>query len=302
MKSALPVLLFLTVIASGCLSKPPALTEKPKIDVSPWREHTATSEKSSETYTYLFANGPSEAAPSILLLHGGIFDQRMWLYMDGLSKTLNVYAMEWPNASPFYSGTVSDYAKVIDDFLVATGISELFIAGVSNGAYGAVEYAASEPEKVKALFLFSSVMLGITPEEVEERSGMAKRALGFKGTRLQRIIEWQVSRKSFAPAPGDVQLHDIYYTRPRSYYEQIFGVAANHGAERQATWKIVCPVLILHGEEDETMPVDVSRLAAEVFNDAEFKSFEDQEHSFVFNYGEELVPVVLDFLKSRGLI
>jgi pimeloyl-ACP methyl ester carboxylesterase len=295
--------LLVVVALEGCFSKPPTRTARPDLTIPPWEELTIRSERSGQSYNYMFAKGPSPDSPAILLLHGGFFDQRMWMYMSGLNQKFNVYAMEWPNSSPFYTGKTSDYAQVIDDFLEALGLDDLFIAGVSNGVYGAIELVVSKPERrVMALFLFSSVMYGISEEEVQKRTGLAARALSFEPTRLQRIVEWKVSRTDFEPAPGETRQNDIFYTRPYSYYNQLFSAAVDQGAKKQATDQVDCPVLILHGEDDETMPVDAAKLSVTVFSDAEFKEFEDYTHSMVFSHGPDLVPVVFEFIKRRDLL
>jgi len=296
------LLLTLSISLFGCFSKPPERTARPELIVPNWEELTIRSDVSGQSYNYMFAKGPSPDAPAIVLLHGGFFDQRMWMYMHGLNREFNVYAMGWPDSSPLYTGHTADYGDVVDDFLDALGIEELIIAGLSNGVYGAIELALKKNKrKVKALFLFSSVMFGITEEEVEKRTGLASRALSFEPNRFLRIVEWRISRTDFAVAPGEIQQDDIFYTRPYSYYKQIFSVAVNQGAKKQPTEQVTCPVLVLHGEEDETMPVDVAKLSTTVFPDAEFKEFKGYTHTMVFSHGPALVPVVFEFLQNRHI-
>ncbi len=294
--------LVVSTLLSSCIPKPPTRTERPQIDVAPWQELTVRSDRSGHTYRYLFAAGPSEGAPAMLLLHGGFFDQRMWLYTNRLSERFNVYALEWPNTSLYYSGHIEDYGEIAADFLDALSVIRAYVAGVSMGAFAAIDLVSRKTEiDFPAVFLFSAVMFGITEEEIEKRTAMAKRALAFAPDRLRRIAEWRVSKSNFNDAPGEIQQDDIFYTRPYPYYYQVFSMTVNQGAKRQDTMSIDCPVLILHGTADATMPIDVARLSASVFKDAEFREYEGYTHSMIFSHGSEFVDTIFDFLSRRDL-
>jgi pimeloyl-ACP methyl ester carboxylesterase len=197
---------------------------------------------------------------------------------------------------------VKDYGEIAADFVRALGLERVYVAGVSLGAFAAVDFVSRKKEiEVPALLLISSVMYGITEEEVKERTAMARRALGFAPDRLRRIIEWRVRRTDFETAPGAHQQDDIYYTRPYPYYYQIFSQAVRQGPERQATGEIRCPVLFILGTDDETMPIDVARLGPELFADAELVEIEGGEHSMVFSRGSEIARTILAFVERRGL-
>lgn len=298
-----PLIALLALTASGCVFKAPTRTARPELSVEPWQELTIRSEKSGHTYSYMFAKGPAEDSPSILLLHGGFFDRHMWLNTFELSTRFNVYALEWPDVSLFYTGHITDLGDIARDFLDALGIREIYVAGVSMGAFGAIDLVSRKQDlDVKALFVFSAVMFGITDEEVEKRMSVAKRGLGFAPDRLRRIVEWAVERSDFERAPGRLQMDDIYYTRPYPYYFQVFSMMRNQGATPQDTRRISCPVLLLSGTGDETMPIEVARLSPGVFKDAKMVEFEGYAHSMVFTHGPEMVEAMFAFLKKRGLM
>jgi pimeloyl-ACP methyl ester carboxylesterase len=287
----------------SCLPSVPCRTVRPDLDVRPWQERSVRSETSGHTYRYLFAAGPHENAPAVLLLHGGIFDNRIWLNSVALGEKFNVYALQWPDNSLFYTGNLSDYGEIARDFLLAIGVEEVFVAGVSMGVSGAIELAVhpSGP-KIKALILCSGVMHGINDEEIEKRTATARRALGFSPERLRAIVDWRATRSDYDPAPGAHQMIDLFYTRPYPYYYQIFTAALNQGARRQATEKIACPVLFLNGTGDDIMLIHVARLNPTVFEDATFVEFDGYKHAMVYSKGPELVGAVFDFLEKRGLL
>jgi pimeloyl-ACP methyl ester carboxylesterase len=296
------VLLATAVAAAACFSGTPERTGRPALQVAPWAEREVRSAESGHTHSYLFLEGPEEGAPALLLLHGGIFDNRIWLNTAALAERFHLYALRWPDVSLFYSGHIEDYGEIAADFLGALGIDRAHVAGVSLGAFAAVDFVSRKKEiEVPALFLLSSVMYGVTEEEIDERTAMARRALGFAPDRLRNIIEWRVGRTTFDRAEGPLQQDDIFYIRPYPYYFQIFSQAVNQGPARQATGAIDCPVLFLVGTEDETMPVEVARLGPSLFTDAELYEHEGGKHSMVFSDGPALAARMLEFLERRRI-
>ncbi len=288
---------------TGCVLRHPVKTTRPGLDDSPWEERHVTSGATGQQYRYLFLAGPSREAPTILLLPGGIFDNRIWLYTAELRSHFNVYALDWPHDSPMYHGDVNDYGDVAHDFLVALGLRELYVAGISAGAYAAIDLVSRKEDlDVRALFIYSAVMFAISKEEVKERTKMSKFALGMKPERLRSFIEWRVSRTEFDESPGKIEQKDIFYVRPYSYYAQLFGMSFNQGDQPQATGKILCPVLVLQGVDDDIMPVEVARETPGVFGDAKFMSFDGMGHAMVFSHGPQLVGAMMDFLEERDLL
>jgi pimeloyl-ACP methyl ester carboxylesterase len=288
---------------AACIPRQPTKTARPSISADPWEERTVKSASGHE-YRYLYAPGPSEDAPAMVLLPGGIFDNRIWLYADGLSEHFTLYVPDWPDNSLYYTGNATDYGEIVADFLGALGIDDLYLVAVSMGTYAAVDLASRKKDQVhlRALVLASTVMFAITEEEVEERSGYGELALGFSPGRMRGIVEWRVGRTEFDEAPGEVQQRDIFWVRPYVYYHQVFSMAKNQGGRAQDTQAIECPVLFLHGTEDETMPIETARLNPSVFEDAEWVELDGLEHSMVFSHGPQVVEAILAWLAKRDLM
>ena len=301
MKNSIFVVVILIVTA--CIPRHPVNTTRPDLDDGPWEERHVTSGDTGQQFRYLFLAGPSKEAPAILLLPGGIFDNRIWLYTAELRSHFNVYALDWPHDSAMYHGDVNDFGDVAHDFLVALELRELYVAGISAGAYAAIDLVSTKKDlDVRGLFIYSAVMFAISKEEVKKRTRMSKFALGMKPERLRSFIEWKVSRTKFAESPGKIRQKDIFYVRPYSYYSQLFGMTFNQGDQPQATGEIDCPVLVLQGTDDDIMPVELAKETPGVFGDAKFMSFDGLGHAMVFSDGPQLVKVMVDFLKERDLL
>jgi pimeloyl-ACP methyl ester carboxylesterase len=240
----------------------------------------------------------------LLLLPGSFYDNRIWLNVHDLSDRFHVLALDWPDNSLFYSGHVADYGEIVADFLRVLGVERLFVAAESMGVFAAVDFASRKRSEfeIAALVLINGVMFGIDEVEIETRAEMVDTALGLPPERLRAVVEWRVGGSEFDEAPGEVQGHDIFWIRPYPYYFQIFSMAANQGLDRQDTRAIDCPVLFLHGTDDELMLVEVARKNPQVFEDATWREFEGLGHSMVFSHGPELVEAIFAFVDEQGLL
>ncbi|MBN2804777.1 MAG: alpha/beta hydrolase [Deltaproteobacteria bacterium] len=289
----LPVL---TPFFQGCIPKGSASVKRPEIKVNPWKELTVKSTESGSDYKYMYLKGPSQDAPVLLLIHGGIFDERIWLYTTDLNKNFNVYALNYPDNSLFYTAHPSDWGKLIKDFTVAAQIKPDYLAAVSNGAYGAIEYLLQTPDNsVKGLALISTVMYAVSDEEVKGRTRIANLALRLSPAKLLGLINSRVSKTDFEKPDGDITQKEIFYVRPYPYYYEIFKTAQNQKDKKLDTQKIKIPVIVIHGSEDSTMPVHAARLTVKEFPNAEFKEFKGYEHDLVFSNGKEIAKTLAEF-------
>lgn len=294
--------LLAALVGVGCGGSHPKRTKRPEISVAPWEARTVRSPQTCHTYEYLFAAGPSEEAPALLLLPGGFFDYRIWLNAHRLSERFNLYVLNWPDNSLLYTGRVEDHGAIAHDFLQTLGLKDIYLGGVSAGSFASIDLVTRYPDiQVRALFLVATVMFGITEKEVKKRTRLAGFGFKFAPERMLAIIDWQVGRTKFHQAPGELQMQDIFYVRPYSYYYQVFGFAVNQGAKKQPTMDIQIPTLVMIGSSDDIMDVEVARLTPTVFPDAELREFEGFEHDMAFTHGPELVDAMFEFLDRRGL-
>ena len=290
-KHALLALAALAITA--CIPNGATKTVRPDIDVSPWQEKTVQNKSSGNWYSYLYHEGPRPDAPVAILLHGGIFDNRIWLNFHKLAKRYAVFAPQYPDSSPLYHGQVEDWGKVVTDFVEAAAVTPSLMVGVSNGAYGAIEYLLQNDHEAKGLVLISTAMLSSSDAEIKKRTRMGKLALRLSPARLQGLIESRASSSEYAPAPGKITQEDIFYVRPYPYYYHLFSVPVNQGSRKQDTHRIKIPVLVLHGETDEMMPLWTAEDTVASFDNATLKEFAGQGHDMTFSHGPALCDAIL---------
>lgn len=287
---------------TACIPKYPSLTTRPEVSIAPWVEKTVRSPASDTEYRYFHLDGPAPGAPVMLLLPGGLYDARIFLNMKNLRERFELYAVDWPENSSFFTGHVTDYGEMAADFLGAIGVKELYLGGVSMGTFASIDLASRKKEfTIKGLFLFSTVMLGINEKEIKRRRFMVGKVLRLGSGRIRAYIEYSVLRAKYDTAPGTITLLDIFWVRPYSYYYELFSIAKNQGRTPQDTRAITCPTLVLQGSKDKMMSVKLARLTPSVFHDAEYVEIPGGKHSMVFSKGPEFVRTIFDFLDRRAM-
>jgi pimeloyl-ACP methyl ester carboxylesterase len=281
----------------GCA--PPQVIRRPDLDLSPWVEKAVTSAQTGASYEYLHIESASPSATPVLLLHGGIFDNRIWYYFYELSAHHDLYALQWPDTSPLYTRSMSDHGAIAADFAGALGLEKVSVVGVSFGTYGAIDLATRQHgPRVESLVLISTVMMAVSEEEVKERTKMARSALFLGKRTLAHIVDSRVREKKYDTPPGRLGQEDIFWVRPPTFMNQVFGSAKAQRDTPQDTGAVTCPVLVLHGTGDNTMPVDVARETPALFPNARMRVFEGYSHTMVFDHGLELARVVQEFFAS----
>jgi pimeloyl-ACP methyl ester carboxylesterase len=288
---------------AGCIPRHPTKTHRPEISAPPWQERSVTSAATSVEYRYLFAQGPTEDAPVLLLLHGGFFDERIWINTRDLASQFNVYALSWPDDSPLYDKTFVGFGKIARDFLASLKIDDVVVAGVSMGSLTAIELVTGHKDlKIRGLVLCSAVMLSLSEEEIKARMRIAKIAQNRSPERLRSFIEWRQARTKLKPPPTGPNQDDIFWIRPSSYYDQVFGSVKNQGSRRQPTELITAPVLLISGTADETMPIEAVRQGTTFFPNAqkvEMFEIKNADHTMVMESGPLVAQTILSFLRQN---
>ena len=119
--------------------------------------------------TFVIASG-AESAPPLVLLHGAGTNSTMWAAdVTDYSRHYRVLAIDLlgepgksaPNRPSWDSPA---YAEWLGDVLNALKLEAVTIIGLSQGAWTALKFAISQPERVTALVVLSPG--GITPDKL----------------------------------------------------------------------------------------------------------------------------------------
>jgi pimeloyl-ACP methyl ester carboxylesterase len=211
------------------------------------------------------------------------------------------------------AGTLSD----IDALLDGLELEQVALAGHSLAAHMVALYAATRPERVRAL-----VLLNPAPPfapELREQFGkeMASRRTPEDGEEMQRVESSPEFEK------GDVAAVERYYqllyipffndrdvavgtqyrltenrTRNRDTAKRIFADFGEHALPTKLG-SITCPTLVVHGERDP-VPVASSAAIAEAIPQGELAVIRGANHYGFLENPETVLAVVEPFLAARA--
>jgi len=106
-----------------------------------------------------------EGQKAAILIHGFGGDLNSWLFNhDELAESFTVYALDLPghggSSKQVSSGTIGEFAKVLEMFMDAVGLEKSHLIGHSLGGAVALDFALTCPERTLSLVLIASAGLG----------------------------------------------------------------------------------------------------------------------------------------------
>ena len=174
---------------------------------------------------------------------------------------------------PTLKSHVGDLAAVVD----AAGIERFALLALSGGGPTAIEFAASNPERVSRLVLYGSFACGKSEGEearlLEEliRVGWGGSVPAFR----------QVFSSIFIPSAGEEQ---------KRWYDDLQQASSSgdvaarlwHSSEEievsDTARRITQPALVLHARRDRVVPYEEGRRLASLLPDARFVTLESDNH------------------------
>ncbi|HET9068532.1 MAG TPA: 3-oxoadipate enol-lactonase [Amaricoccus sp.] len=200
--------------------------------------------------------------------------------------------------TPPYSiaGHEADLAGLLD----AVGIGEVVLCGLSIGGMIAQLFAATRPERVRALVLCDTAHRIGTAEFWNQRIAALEEA-GIESIADGVLERW------FTPAfrSGSPALHAG--CRNMLIRQPLAGYAGSCAAVRDAdltglVGRIAAPTLVLVGEQDGSTPPDLVRATAELIPGARFEVIADAGHIPCVEQPAALVDALRRFLREVNLL
>jgi pimeloyl-ACP methyl ester carboxylesterase len=150
---------------------------------------------------------------------------------------------------------MEDYASDIAGLLDALGVQKTAIAGHSMGGYVALAFARLYPERVTGLGLISSQILADTPAKREDRFKSAAE-VADKGP--ASVVEAMTPKFTNDPRLQEFARSTMELQQPAAY----IGALKAMGERVDSTpllQSIHYPVVIVHGDADNLIPIDRAR-------------------------------------------
>jgi 3-oxoadipate enol-lactonase len=182
--------------------------------------------------------------------------------------------------------TIPQLAEDAAGVLDALGIDSAHVVGISMGGMVAQELALAQPERIRTLMLGCTYCGGdgssLASPEVKQRLGEGMMS-GDRQLALRASWEANVSR-SFAK-DADAYAAFLAVSRRRSVaipviLAQAQATMAHDTSARLA--RLAMPILVVHGTEDEVIPVENGRLIASLIPGARLEIIDGVGHMFIW--------------------
>lgn len=261
--------------------------------------------------------GPRDA-PAIVLIHGFAASLHTWqAWTEDLRKDYRVISLDLPGhglSNCIDNSTIGtgQFVDVISRITRALRVERFSLAGNSMGGAAAWSFALSEPERLDSLILVDSA--GWLRQEGDPdgrplifqllRVELARQIM--KDLDLSGLIRSGL-RDSFAdPALVDEAMVERYSALARApcHRDALLALSASQEARAVASaeklGRISVPTLILHGEQDNLIPVSHARAFADAIPGSELIIYPDTGHLPQEEKAARSVADLRDFLSRRS--
>ncbi len=247
--------------------------------------------------------------PPLLLVHAFPADRRIWAgQLAGLADVARVVAVDLRGRGKSVSGepaphraehaTIDQYADDVAETIEALGAGPVHAGGISLGGYVLFSLWRRHPEKVRSLILVSTRATEDPPEGKEGRKRVAA-LVREKGT--SELVPMMFS-KLFAPGtPGAIKQRALQMVEDLPP-EAAAGDSLAMGMRPDSTGDlpgISVPALVLHGENDELLPLDAARQMAAQIPGAGFVPIPGSAHFTTMENPAAVNEAVRSFLSSQ---
>ena len=229
-------------------------------------------------------NNPN--APVVVLLQGSPGDHRDFRkFGPELARRYRVIAPDLPGFGSS-SHTIPDYsnrahARYVLELLDQLHIERAHFMGFSMGGGVALHLADIAPERVESLTMLSGI-------GVQEMELLGNYYLNHTIHGVQLAFLWGLHEATPHFGWFDHSMLDLSYAR--NFYD------TDQRPLRLILSKYAGPMLIIHGEKDIMVPVEVAREDYRLVPQSELRLFPNENHFYLFAGAPQQAAVTMDFL------
>jgi pimeloyl-ACP methyl ester carboxylesterase len=289
---------------------------------------------SDGNYIYYLKAG-SEADPPLVLLHGYCAGSAVFYKIVGyLAEYFSVYCIDLlgmgRSSRPDAAFTTREQAEVffsqsIDEFRMAVGLEDFYMAGHSFGGYICGAYIIKHPEQIRAVCFISPAGMSAEPEKLPDFEGkndnflvrFARRTVNFlwkanitptdfiryAGPLSARLMRVYTTSKFNALPPYEVEALETYLEQinlARGCGEYALSVLLEPGAwSLEPMWQrllhLDMPMCFLYGDDDWVPSLGAHELAKLYQGILSISYINQSSHQIHFDNPEELACKMLSF-------
>ncbi|MBI5530717.1 MAG: alpha/beta hydrolase [Candidatus Doudnabacteria bacterium] len=228
---------------------------------------------------------------AVIFLHGWRSNKEVW---NGVVNEVirlssyQVYAIDLPgfgsSSAPKEPWRVGDYAEIIKGFVEQKELQAIIIVGHSFGGRVGIKLAAKYPSLVSKLILVDAA--GFT------NAAAKKNVMGFAAKIVKPLFRpkfMQGLRKSIYKIIGA----EDYVATPNLQQTFVNTINEDLSAEME---KIICPTLIITGENDKDTPVEYGQKMKNIIHNSKFIILSGAGHFSFLDQPEDFAKVLTEFI------
>lgn len=261
----------------------------------------------------------NDEGPKILLLHGSNASLHTWEgWVEELEDTYFIATVDLPGhgltgATPNDDYTYGGMVQFLQEFTTAIGFDRFFLGGNSMGGGISLSYALTFPKQLNGLILVDAAGIDLPPEAQDKVDfPIAFQLAGrwysdwlFENVTPRSIVRDGLIKSVTNQAVVTEEAIDLYWE------------LARHPGNRRATGKrfvwyregrtalpvdqINLPTLILWGEDDKLIPVDVAHEMHKRIKGSQLRIFRNMGHIPMEEYPAETAAAAKVFLSGQPL-
>lgn len=252
----------------------------------------------------------------IVLIHGWPLSREMWEYQVDALVNAGLRVIKYDrrgfgkSSKPWSGYDYDTLASDLNEIIVQLDLQNAILVGFSMGGGEVVRYISKYGQnRIDRIVLVSSIIPYMkqssdNPDGVDP-SVFDKMLMDIKEDRIGFLEEF--GKKFF----GVGFLNNPISTPLLNYYQALASKATQRSTLecaksfsstdfRKDLDNIKVPVLIIHGDEDKTVPIDASSdRTAKMIPDAEYVVYEGAPHGLFYTNKEELNKDLIRFAKGR---
>ena len=226
-------------------------------------------------------------------------------FLTALRESFEVitYDHRGVGASSRLSGaiTIAEMAQDAAGLLEALGISSAHVLGISMGGMIAQELALEHPELIRTLTIGCSYCGGPGSSHID-RVAFAKLSAAMLSGDRQKAIRagWEANVSEARVNDAELYASFLAIAAERSVAVPVVMAQAQAAAAHDTSARlgdITAPTLVIHGTEDQMLPVGNGRLIASLIPGARLEILDGIGHLFFF----ELPERSADLIRSHAL-
>lgn len=242
--------------------------------------------------------------PPILLIMGHRYSSAMWYpVLEGLGDRHRLIYFDNRGTGQSGHRARTSIAELADDALAvldAAGLGSAHVYGVSMGGGIALELAVRRPDRVRSLIL--GCTMAKTPE-IPPKPRWLLHVVYRLPTFLLKALAPKTHKGGYgdnAPDDAIARDRDVLERDPfsrRGVLAQALAIS-DYSVTREQVAAVSVPALVLHGDQDLTVPFEAGEALAQMLPNARFIALKGVGHNYFIGAGQFANETVEQFIQE----